>query len=118
MTDRDMFGDFAGPAVLPPTPLPWRVDSDGLDMAVIGADGAMVACNAGHMPCPVGGEDMALIVRAVNAYAPLVEALRAIAAVSAQPIAADYYTTDWLARDISEIRDIAFAVLAKQGVRP
>ena len=78
MTDRDMFGDFAGPAALPTTPLPWRVDSDGRDMAVIGADGAMVACNAPHMPTPGGAEDMALIVLAVNAYAPLVAALRAL----------------------------------------
>jgi len=108
-TDRDQFGDFAGPGA-EHHPTPWTVkrgqlvDRDGNEVVVHGFNAAQRTSSPTDKERGTG----AFILRAVNSHEPLVEALR-FAIGSAEGQHADPNQT--LADIAGQLRD----VLAKHG---
>lgn len=85
MTDRDQFGDFAGPAVpVQPSPLPWAVGPFGdIWSCIERRNGKWAEMPGMHIVAgmPITPEREAnadLIVRAVNSHRPMLSALTAV----------------------------------------
>jgi hypothetical protein len=101
------------------TPLPWRIEplelhEGGVKIAVVGANGETVADQQTYYPAEISDANAALIVRAINAYDELVEALEK----AKQRIEQLAHTVNVLSPGkvrAEDFTDVVVAALAKAG---